>query len=155
MHAYIYIFIFMYPYTYTYTHIYTYAYTNTYTYKYTYTYAYTNTYLKSCAPINTYSFTRTYARMCSHQGKTILFYVPEMEPLAREVVDHSKGKIVLGGLQWKRFADSFPNLRIGRRKHAYQACCRVRTACGVCMFILVGVTSFLTTWRRYFETQYV
>eukprot|EP01083_Nonionella_stella_P066407 174867_1 len=42
----------------------------------------------------------------------LLFYVPEMEEVAREVEEMCHGEVRLGEIKWDRFNDGFPNLLI-------------------------------------------
>mmetsp|Transcript_28878 Transcript_28878/g.56693 ORF Transcript_28878/g.56693 Transcript_28878/m.56693 type:complete len:368 (-) Transcript_28878:12-1115(-) len=45
------------------------------------------------------------------KGKTLLFYAKEMQELAEDVCCQNSN-VVLGGITWKRFADSFPNVLV-------------------------------------------
>jgi len=49
----------------------------------------------------------------------LLFYCPEQEELARRVSEASGGKVQLGEISWKNFADGFPNLFVKDATHMH------------------------------------
>lgn len=60
----------------------------------------------------TYALASTHSQRSAFRGKVMLLFAREMKAIAEEIAALSRGKIVLGEIEWSRFPDSFPNLRL-------------------------------------------
>ena len=47
----------------------------------------------------------SFAKKKHYENKYFLFYCPSMKKIAKQIADQSKGSIILGDIQWKKFKD--------------------------------------------------